>query len=148
MPEQLEHVDSIQGRVEQEVVDCLDVLLLWLCQLHSTAQHFGQTNEGLDVSTIACTLHSADSHEGTSNSPVLFLGVHADNLVLRFQLPVSGQYMQTPQAPAGVSRKDRSGRIAWQCGRFGIRYAWSIGLACCCRTRYAGQCCHEDHDWC
>ena len=55
MPEQLEHVDSIQGRVEQEVVDCLDALLLWFCHLYSAAQHFGQTDEGLDVSTIACT---------------------------------------------------------------------------------------------
>lgn len=56
MPEQLEHVDSIQGRVEQEVIDCLDALLLWLCQLHSAAQNFGQTDEGLDVSAIACSI--------------------------------------------------------------------------------------------
>jgi len=34
-------------------------------------------------------LHNAASDECTSNSPFLFLGVHADNSDLRFQLPAS-----------------------------------------------------------
>ena len=70
-PQQLEHVDAVQRSAEQEVIDCLDVLLLgpclggpclWgPCLLHSIAQDGSQTQQGLDVSAVACTPCTAAS---------------------------------------------------------------------------------------
>lgn len=55
LPQELEHVDSIQLTVEKEVIDCLYALLLPRRGLLGNApQSPGQGNESLDVPTVPC----------------------------------------------------------------------------------------------
>ena len=61
-PEKLEHVDTIQCSVEQEVIHSLHLLLPRLGPLYGATQSSSQTDQSLNVSAVACTSYRKASH--------------------------------------------------------------------------------------
>ena len=62
LPQELEHVNSIQLAVEEEVIDRLYVLLPRRGLLGNAPQSTGQGNKSLNMPTVACKVETSQHY--------------------------------------------------------------------------------------